>query len=599
MWATAISSVTIGRVSERRRYSVVRDPVHGDVYLSDEELRLVDTPQMQRLRGVRQLGTAYLVYPGAQHTRFEHSLGTMHLTSRLVAAVNQNKSLRPDGLAGIAPDEERMLRAAALVHDVTHIPSGHNIEDVRGILDRHDSAERYQQALSPATDVGAALEKMGIRREVLAVLLPDGGDAKTAATAASAAPVTPKQAELFDLVFEAFEQLRRQDFSPIWGSMVRQQVKRQRPGFNEGDYGFQNFTEILEAARKAGRIEATLDRQSGQNVVTAARRAGEAPAPAAATPPPLPTRTPACWRELLSDTICPDILDYLKRDAYFTGLSLVYDERILSYFMVDRASGHLFVDVEKRGMLREDILSELLRVLDARYFFSERVYYHHAKVAAGAMVAQVVESALLHGGLTKEQLYDQTDHSLIGLLERHLSTPGLAPGGAAPAAAKPDGEAAEELARARELLTRLKSRQLLKRACVYPLYANREVQEELLERFFAPGRHGERKAFERELREELRRAGFSPPLIQLYCPARRMQLKEAATHVRFPGADGIAPLAKFADRVPRLADLEKSYRDLWKLYLFAGSDDPALLSKIAEIAAKLLPKATNVYRLKP
>ena len=587
-------------MSERRRYSVVRDPVHGDVFLSDEELKLLDTPQMQRLRGVRQLGTAYLVYPGAQHTRFEHSLGTMHLTSRLIAAVNQNRSLRPDGLLGIAPEEERILRAAALVHDVTHIPSGHNIEDVRGILDRHDSAERYQQALAATTDVGAALEKMGIRREVLAVLLPDAGDATQAAAAATPAAANPKHAELFDLVFEAVEQLRRQDFSPIWGSMVRQQIRRQRPDFSEAAYGLKNFDEVLEAGRKAGRIDATVDRQSGAAVVTAARRAGEAAASAGATPPPLPSpsRTPACWRELLSDTICPDILDYLKRDAYFTGLSLVYDERILSYFMVDRASGHLFVDVEKRGMLREDILSELLRVLDARYFFSERVYYHHAKVAAGAMIAQVVESALLHGGLTKEQLYDQTDHSLIALLERHVAAPANAPGNA-PGGAQPNDDAADELARARELLARLKSRRLLKRACVYPLYANREVQEELLERFFAPGRHGERKAFERELREELRRAGFAPPLLQLYCPARRMQLKEAATHVRFPGADAIAPLSSFASRVPRLADLEKSYRDLWKLYLFAGSDDPKLLAKIAEIAAKLLPKATNVYRLKP
>lgn len=472
-------------MSERRRYSVVRDPVHGDIYLTDEELRLLDTPQMQRLRGVRQLGTAYLVYPGAQHTRFEHSLGTMHLTSRLIAAVNQNRALRPEGLLGIAPDEERILRAAALVHDITHIPSGHNIEDVRGILERHDSAGRYLDALSPATEVGAALEKMGVRREVLAVLLPDDFDPKHAPAGAPALPAVP-----------------------------------------------------------------------------------------------------ACWRELLSDTICPDILDYLKRDAYFTGLSLVYDERILSYFMVERASGHLFVDVEKRGLLREDILSELLRVLDARYFFSERVYYHHAKVAAGAMIAQVVETALRFGGMKREDLFDTTDHSLTALLERHVDAK----------SASADPAAADELARARDLLARLKSRRLLKRACVFPLYANRDVQAELLDRFFAPGKHVDRRAFEQEVADGLRRAGLEPPPIQLYCPARRMQLKEAATHVRFPGADSVAPLAKFADRVPRLADLEKSYRDLWKLYVFAGSDEPALLAKIAEIVARLLPKAVNVYQ---
>ena len=55
----------------RKRFSVIRDPVHGDVYLTHEELRLVDTREMQRLRGVKQLGTAYLVFPGAMHTRFD------------------------------------------------------------------------------------------------------------------------------------------------------------------------------------------------------------------------------------------------------------------------------------------------------------------------------------------------------------------------------------------------------------------------------------------------------------------------------------------------------------------------------------------------
>ena len=105
--------------------TVVRDPVHGDIGLTREELAILDTPQMQRLRGVRQLGTAYLVYPGAQHTRFEHSLGTMHLVQAMVEAINRNRALAPGELIGVADDELRILRAAALVHDLTHIPFGH------------------------------------------------------------------------------------------------------------------------------------------------------------------------------------------------------------------------------------------------------------------------------------------------------------------------------------------------------------------------------------------------------------------------------------------------------------------------------------------
>jgi hypothetical protein len=450
-----------------RAHTVVRDPVHGDIYLTREELRLLDTREMQRLRGVRQLGTAYLVYPGAQHTRFEHSLGTLHMAQRLIEAVNLNRALAPGALIGIAEDEARVLRAAALVHDITHIPNGHAIEDQSGILARHDTLARYRRMLGPGTEVGAALEAMGLRREVLAVLADE-------------------------------------------------------------------------------------------------------PAPDLPAVPPY-------WREILSDTICADILDYLRRDAYFTGLNLVYDDRVVHYFMVDRASGHLFVDVAKRGLVRADILSELLRVLDARYFFSERVYYHHAKVAAGAMLSLAVETALLAGGLDPAGLFDQTDDSLVGLLAAHPPADPYAS------------------ARHGELLARYRSRQLLKRACVFPLYANRDIQEALLERFFAPGRHADRAAFEAAVRDRVAARGLAPPIVLLYCPARHMQLKEAATHVRFPGSDDIRPLAAHAGELSHLAELARSYRDLWKLYVFAGTDERASLAAVAGAVAELLPEATNVY----
>jgi hypothetical protein len=76
-----------------------------------------------------------------------------------------------------------------------------------------------------------------------------------------------------------------------------------------------------------------------------------------------------------------------------------------------------------------------------------------------------------------------------------------------------------------------------------------------------------------------------------------MQLKEAETHVRFPGEERVRPLAEFADRVPRLADLERSYRDLWKFYVFADSADPGLLRKVQELAMAEFPGATSRYRL--
>ncbi len=99
---------------------LIRDSVHGNLYLDEFELKVVDTPQMQRLRRVKQLGFTYLVYPGANHSRFEHSIGTLHIASQMADNVELNK------------EEKEMVRLAALLHDVGHGPFSHVSE---GVLD--------------------------------------------------------------------------------------------------------------------------------------------------------------------------------------------------------------------------------------------------------------------------------------------------------------------------------------------------------------------------------------------------------------------------------------------------------------------------------
>ena len=93
---------------------VIRDTLHGYIEVDELALALIDTAEMQRLRRIRQLGFSYLVYPGANHTRFEHALGVFHLCSLL---------LRRLGI----PDEKELL-VAALIHDVRHGPFSHVTE---------------------------------------------------------------------------------------------------------------------------------------------------------------------------------------------------------------------------------------------------------------------------------------------------------------------------------------------------------------------------------------------------------------------------------------------------------------------------------------
>jgi HD superfamily phosphohydrolase len=94
----------------------IRDPVHGYVRLEGLALELADTPQMQRLRWIKQLGLANLVYPGANHTRFEHSLGAYHMAALLTRHL------------GLEDEDRLTVCAAALLHDVGHGPLSHATE---------------------------------------------------------------------------------------------------------------------------------------------------------------------------------------------------------------------------------------------------------------------------------------------------------------------------------------------------------------------------------------------------------------------------------------------------------------------------------------
>ena len=438
---------------------ILRDPVHGDIELTREEVRLVDTAPFQRLRGVKQLGTAYLVFPGAVHTRFEHSIGVAHMTGRLLESVNRNAERDPVGCRSVSRDEVRILRIAALLHDVTHVPFGHNIEDQTGLLQRHDAPSRYHE-LFDRTELGPILEDLGIREEILAVLTGEGA-----------------------------------------------------------------------------------------------------------------VRVPAFWRQVLSDTIDADLLDYLRRDAYYTGLELRYDDRVREYFRIDLSSERMFVDCEKQGMVREDIMSELLRVLEIRYHFSERVYYHHAKIAAGALLARMVEIALRAGALSAQDLQDATDELLLQRLETVVLD---------------DGEQTERL---RRFVERFRRRALPKRVLVLPFYLNRAVQDELLERYFDPKDPEPRFEWERAIEREAE-ARFGRKLdVTMYCPARRMQLKEARTLVKLPGQGGrIVELSQFGDLVPRLNDLQDSYPRLWKLYVFTSEPDLEVRRSLQEICLAALPE---------
>jgi len=100
----------------------IKDPVHGYVYITENEKEIIDSYPVQRLRRLRQLAGSEYVYPGANHTRFEHSVGVMYLASRVTENANFSQLL--------SEEEAEMVKIAALLHDVGHGPFSHVFEQL-------------------------------------------------------------------------------------------------------------------------------------------------------------------------------------------------------------------------------------------------------------------------------------------------------------------------------------------------------------------------------------------------------------------------------------------------------------------------------------
>ncbi len=117
----------------------IRDSIHGDLHLTDYELEILDTVEMQRLRRIKQLGFTNLIYPGANHTRFEHSIGTLFLASKLGSRL------------GLDEEIIELLRICGLLHDIGHSPFSHVSE--RALKHEHETVTKEIIKDSAITDI--------------------------------------------------------------------------------------------------------------------------------------------------------------------------------------------------------------------------------------------------------------------------------------------------------------------------------------------------------------------------------------------------------------------------------------------------------------
>ncbi len=142
--------------------TAIKDSVHGHVRLCPIAADLIDTPAFQRLRHIKQLSTVRLVYPSANHTRFEHSLGVYYLACQALEGLD------------LDPDTVAHVRAAALLHDVGHGPYGHQTEGVIRRLTGRDHDDVGWLLTDPEREICRVLERHGLDPERVASLIAGG-----------------------------------------------------------------------------------------------------------------------------------------------------------------------------------------------------------------------------------------------------------------------------------------------------------------------------------------------------------------------------------------------------------------------------------------
>lgn len=135
--------------------TVIRDPIWQNIWIERSALQLIDTAAFQRLRRVKQLGLAYLVYPGAIHSRFDHALGVYHLTGKALGLLEEAGQL--DEFSG---HDRTILRLAGLLHDIGHYPFSHTLEELETGLVPEDHEHLAGQFLADP-EVARALDPLG------------------------------------------------------------------------------------------------------------------------------------------------------------------------------------------------------------------------------------------------------------------------------------------------------------------------------------------------------------------------------------------------------------------------------------------------------
>jgi HD superfamily phosphohydrolase len=659
----------------------IRTVLYGDQRLSGAELEILHTPAMQRLYGLRQLGLTDRIFIDASHARIHHVVGVLHQVDKLISAIESNLKQRnrpfrigakgshqnftAPFLATFVQKRRPVVRLIGLLHDLTHAPFGHTVEDeIRLVGTKHDEPARQADAfyrllcqliawlwaevngpdfkecpelkafLSQAAEANApdALKVGVLARRLLSEVDP----AKARACWRLSGPE----------IAEMLAQLGCAMTSLLYLEALHKSVPERTDLPDGQEYPFQ--AAIRTALSDTG-FEHLLPEFEFQ-----------------------PSRD-AFMLDIVGNTVCADLLDYAQRDSHFAGLRLDYDsDRIAENFTLVSfdASAYEISHPPTQGgsdlrrsmpegavdpfegwclrtaislfshKYRTDIPSELMNLLNVRFYLYERVIYHPTKCAAGSMLGTALQLLGWRGPATNGKRPNLPAHLrfvgddvflhdirtaldfALGWIEQIEETSrieavdlekivamdrvhnGLVPALLRLRIGQTSAEARRELLSSKLMLDRLMARRFFRPVWrALPSSADARLQagaDALADLFRQPDRR-----YEAERQIEIK-AGLPLGTVTIHCPNRKTARKIANVLLTRPGEDGEDEICKlkdigfldgpvFGEHQKAVKAVEEMYGSMWRLTVYIAPEHLDRYEEIADASGQVVFKTVDVH----
>jgi len=516
-------------VTERTN-KLYRDAIFKDIELTPLAIDIIDTPEFQRLDGIQQLGFASLVYRNAKHTRFDHSIGVYHESQNMMRLIRNNhirfKLPPPENiLKGLDSNNNEkkfnvlveIIGISALLHDITHIPSGHALEDeLKSLYLKHDHIKSLR---------------------LYYILYDDNSNIKKIFDSEDNYLPLISNHELKDLIFlilkYKYEARPYVSFEETLETLI---INEQNEKYDDSK------KDRMKMLIKLREINAKFTNE--KNVVFE-----------------------PFMSEIISNTISADLLEYLKRDVWGTGLDHSVDSRIEKYFVIKTDSitqkNHLVIELHGPKGLRLDTISAIIQLMETRYALAEKVYYHKTKVAADVMLGRLLEKIERPPDLNPYSL--KTIDNVITMKESDLYT------------YIKEKVKSTKNSFTEELLKMLQNRDLYKLCIVIPKSDITGAETEIISKYFRSGVDSKKNIsnFQNKLNSIFM---DNNDHVLLFCPPLKPHAKEIGVFVEDKDINTLSKTIDGDTNIPKakkdqIINLGEMYHLLWKFFVFIHPED--------------------------